>query len=544
LHKTASLLNRVLFFFLFISLQLSFLGQKECWVLFKYKGNFNYNITGTDSSELPVNPNFIGAIENTGAKILNKSRWLNSVFISADKKTIELIEKLPYTDTIIYGGKTKVSTCVEGTRKEMENVELMRKQISSMQGDLFMKEGLTAKGIKIGVLDVGFTGYKKTKELDHLIKNGRIIEHVDFSQGDIDLKFQRSHGTEVLSCLAGKADSANLGLATEADYYLAVYQKVSEMVEALEWFKEKGVQIINNSTKLDYSYYEKEDLTGEANLASRALAKAAENGILIFSSVGNEGANYWRSLVCPADANGVISVGSISPETGLRSDFSSLGPTYDKRLKPELCAVGETMVASQNNLSRENGTSFATPLIAGFAACALQLNPGLSKKDLYDHLLKSGNLYPYFDYSHGYGVPQASYFIKLKKPDSVAVQKEKFIQTETRGDTIFCFLKPGSLEKEGIGDQAFEPRPYRARHLQFRGKNIFQEGKYSGTAQADELKGKNYVYYHYADATGFLKKYAVMKMESENIFYVLKSAVQPGYVLRIYYRGDVHELKF
>ncbi|MBC7865550.1 MAG: S8 family serine peptidase, partial [Bacteroidia bacterium] len=452
--------------------------------------------------------------------------------------------------------KTKIADCSTIAEKtELSDDDVLKKQIAIMQGEQFIKEKITGKGIKIGVLDIGFGGYKKTKELKHLFTNGNIKATKNFASGGIELSTLKTHGTEVLSCIAGISDSVNMGLATEADFYLATYHRVSEMVEALEWFQDNGIQILNNSTKIDFSYYEKENLTGEDILASRAIAKAAKSGILVFSSAGNEGDNSWRSLVAPADAKGIISVGAISPETELRSDFSSLGPTFDKRLKPELCAIGETIVASEKKTSRENGTSFATPLLSGFAACALQLNPTLTKDQLYDHLLKSANLYPYFDYAHGYGVPKAGYFFKLKKAgDTLLRGEENFaftkpepkavspIEKTERNDTIFFYLKKGSLQAQKEDEKEYS-RLFGSQIL-FMDEKMKREGKFYDKASLAEQKGKNYVYYHIADETGFLKKYSVILLETENIFYVTKKSLKPGYIIRVHYNGFTLEQKF
>ena len=57
------------------------------------------------------------------------------------------------------------------------------------------------------------------------------------------------------------------------------------------------------------------------------------------------------------------------------------------------------------------GTSFSSPLVAGFVACAWQTRPQLKAMELKAEIEKSADLYPYFDYQYGYGVPQAGYFI-------------------------------------------------------------------------------------------------------------------------------------
>jgi len=93
--------------------------------------------------------------------------------------------------------------------------------------------------------------------------------------------------------------------------------------------------------------------------------------------------------------------------------FSSYGPGADGRQKPNICAFGHAEVADPHddtNTTFAYGTSFASPLAAGFVACAWQSHRDLTAMQLKEEIEKSGDLYPYCDYALGYGVPRASYF--------------------------------------------------------------------------------------------------------------------------------------
>ncbi|MCF0206256.1 MAG: S8 family serine peptidase, partial [Bacteroidales bacterium] len=137
---------------------------------------------------------------------------------------------------------------------------------------------------------------------------------------------------------------------------------------------------------------------------------------LVFSSMGNEADDAnWRVIVTPADADSVMGIGGIEdnhPEMYKHINFSSYGPTADYRRKPNVCAYGKAAVANTSlGLEKAYGTSFSCPLVAGFAACAWQLNRNLTAMQMKDEIEKSADLYPYYDYAFGYGVPQASYFL-------------------------------------------------------------------------------------------------------------------------------------
>ena len=130
----------------------------------------------------------------------------------------------------------------------------------------------------------------------------------------------------------------------------------------------------------------------------------------MLNSAGNSDQNHWEILGAPGDAEHVLTIGACE-WNGLKSSFSSVGPTSDWRAKPDLIARGLVFVTSNNRLSTESGTSFSCPLVAGFAACVMQLHPDWSAEKVRSELLQSATLYPYRDYAHGYGIPQAGYFL-------------------------------------------------------------------------------------------------------------------------------------
>ncbi|MGL4595920.1 MAG: S8 family serine peptidase, partial [Bacteroidia bacterium] len=180
---------------------------------------------------------------------------------------------------------------------------------------------------------------------------------------------------------------------------------------ALEWADKQGVNIINCSGGPNQRAYFQEQMDGKTAVVSIGAKLAAKKGILVVAAAGNNGEFGKPSILPPSDADSVICVSATNYE-GVHSAFSSYGPTPDFRRKPDVAAPGMVVVASRDNdFDAEDGTSFSCPLVAGFAACLLEMYPDSNVMAVLRMVQRSGSLYPYYDYAHGYGIPQASAFI-------------------------------------------------------------------------------------------------------------------------------------
>ncbi|MEY4866455.1 MAG: hypothetical protein RLY64_709, partial [Bacteroidota bacterium] len=205
------------------------------------------------------------------------------------------------------------------------------------------------------------------------------------------------------------------GLAQDAEFLLAKTENRKERFEEeknwlamLEWAHQQGADIISSSLGYTTQRYEPWMMDGKTTFISRTATMAARKGILVVTAAGNEAESKWHYIAAPGDADSVLTVGGIDPKTGIHSSFSSYGPTADGRLKPNVCAYGTTLAAKPGgHYVPSDGTSFATPLVAGFAACLWQKHPEWSNMQLLHAIENASDLQPYFDYHHGFGVPQA-----------------------------------------------------------------------------------------------------------------------------------------
>lgn len=375
-----------------------------------------------DITDFPVSPAYLESVSQIVYSISWSSRWLNGVAVSATDDEIKKVSELTCVKVIEpMSAQFNPASVTDKALVKLgqEAKRLLNFQTQRMQGDSFGVNNLDGTGIRIAVFDVGFPGVDKNPAFSHL--RGKIIATYDFVKRTEKVFKGHWHGTATLSCIGGKTDSGNIGMATGAEFLLARTEKIlsetfseeENWLAAAEWADKHGVNIISSSVGYTYHRYFNNEMNGRSSLVSRSATIAASKGILVVNAAGNDGTNSWRTINAPADADSVLSVGGIDPYRDLHVDFSSYGPTSDGRLKPNVSALGEVIAARADGLAEVAGTSFSAPLVAGFSACAWQSHRQWSNMELFNEIEKSSHLYPYFDYAHGFGIPQAGHFTSV-----------------------------------------------------------------------------------------------------------------------------------
>jgi serine protease AprX len=369
-------------------------------------------------SDLPLREDYLNEIKQIAGNLGTASRWINAVAVKADNNALKKISKLPFVTDI---QEIKLVTAETGEDIDnvinFENDQLRESQINEFGVKYFENLGIDGSGVRIAVFDGGFPGVDTSSMFKHLRDSGRIIATWDFVKNKENVYDYSSHGTSVLTCIAGILDNKKFGLAPGAEFLLArteisreVFSEEENWLAAVEWADKNGADIISSSLGYTFKRYFPNEMDGKSTLVTRSANMAASKGILVINAAGNDGDKKWEVIGAPADADSVLSIGGISPDNGYHIDFSSFGPTFDGRMKPNLVAFGKVSSSNEKRIKQVYGTSFSTPLVAGFAACVMQIHPEWSNMETFRELEKSGHLFPYFDYAHGYGVPQASYF--------------------------------------------------------------------------------------------------------------------------------------
>ncbi len=403
-----------------------------------------------DISNYPLNDSYVSQIDAIVTDDFGQSRWFNAVAVTATPDQIAALRKLPFVKDVVmlesnmHLAKAEDSEPIDLTGLFSEGAPA--DQLIRMGRDNFRNAGIDGKGVRIAVFDGGFPQVNTHIAFKHLRDEGRIIKTWNFPNKKENVYGWNSHGLMTLSCIAGihryQSDDGevrtDIGMATGAEFLLARTEIEAEPFKeevwwqmAVEWADKNGAQIISSSLGYGKDRYYTKDMNGQSYVA-KAGNMAARKGILVCNSAGNEGTdNSWLTIITPSDADSVLCVGGISNSLTKYEhiSFSSYGPAADGRQKPNVVAFGHAYTAntgaSNDKYHFVDGTSFSCPLVAGFAACALQAKPGLTAMQLFHEIEKSADLYPYCDYTYGYGVPQADYFTGSRKPAEPTFKLEK-----------------------------------------------------------------------------------------------------------------------
>ncbi|MCX7547578.1 S8 family serine peptidase [Xanthomarina sp. F1114] len=438
------MISRLLFLLLLCS-QLQIFAQEDAWVYLTDKENVAASIANPisiltqkaidrkqahgvsiDARDVPVNETYISQLKaETGISVHSKSKWFNAVHVRGTESDINSLLSLAYVVDIVFADNN-LNARLEvpknkfelETRRTSFNYGSAANQIEMIQGDLLHQDNYTGTGITIAVIDAGFPNVNTMGGFQRLRDNNGILGGYDFydRNPDVYANTSSSHGTNVLSTMAGYIEDEYVGTAPDASYYLFRTENApnenpieeSLWVEAAERADSLGVDIINSS--LGYKTYDNPnythldaDLDGLTTYISKGANIAFEKGILVVNSAGNEGAN---GLNAPADAAGVFTIGGVD-SNGDYANFSSQGSAFQPTQKPDVVTQGQAsaIIWEDNVIGVANGTSFSSPIMAGAIACLWQALPDLNNSQIMQLIRESASQYNAPDYLMGYGIP-------------------------------------------------------------------------------------------------------------------------------------------
>lgn len=232
------------------------------------------------------------------------------------------------------------------------------------------------KGVGVAILD---TGIKEVAEIEGRIKSAWQLDNDTGKAEAIATKDTEGHGTHVAGLVAG----TNVGVAPEADLMNIIMIPqgrgfASDFIFAITFAAQQSeISIINMSA----------GIPGYHPSMKSAVALARRMGVLPVIAIGNEGPNTSRS---PGNYTEVLSVGASTRDSRVWSSSGggAMVPDSQSYTVPDLVAPGRdvTSCVMDGGYDAWNGTSMATPLVAGVAALFVERYPDITLADLREEI--------------------------------------------------------------------------------------------------------------------------------------------------------------
>ena len=381
-----------------------------------------------ERTDLPIPTSYLEAVDSF-IETRYTSKWLNGIIGTI--RTLEDMDSLlalPFVDTVFIikmqtKSKKRRGSGTKGQNKVGDNQYGESSLNIKMHGGIELHSyGFQGQGIEIAVMDNGFQGMDNSGYLSQARNDGRIISVYDFVDDDPDVFSEGSHGSLVLGTMLGYFEGQIIGASPLSKAYLFVTEDTDSegLYEEYLWAiaaecadSIMGIRGIIN-TSLGYSTgfdisdqnHTIDDMDGNTTPITIAADLAARKGFLVVNSAGNSGNDAWQYVTAPADGDSVLAVGATT-SYGNRVSFSSLGPTADGRIKPDVMGVGYDVLTTSPNgfLTYADGTSFSSPLLSGLCASYWSAYPELTPFEIYKDVKRYSHQFSNPDAEYGYGIP-------------------------------------------------------------------------------------------------------------------------------------------
>ncbi|MDQ7053111.1 MAG: S8 family serine peptidase [candidate division KSB1 bacterium] len=389
-----------------------------------------------DEADLDVYPGYLSELKRQGIHPVVVSRWLNGVSAYLTLKQMAAVRALPFVRSVQPVRKlapppmpkTPPAKAPKPTKPAVHVYDYGQAltQVSLVNVPPLHDAGIVGEGVIVGMLDTGFN-WREHPAFQEL----KVLGEYDFvfndsttaDEKDKDLPGAHSHGTATLSVIGGYDPGVLIGPAFRSQFYLSKTEDIrsetpveeDNWAAGIEWMESQGIDVASSSLGYfsfddpadNYSY---SDLDGKTTVVTRAAQIAAQKGVVVVNSAGNEGFSSWRYIIAPADGDLVIAVGAVDA-AGRRVGFSSVGPTADGRIKPDVMAMGTGVWLARASkidpYGTGSGTSFSCPMVAGVVALMLSAHPNLTPTQVIEALHKTSSRAEFPDTLMGYGIVDA-----------------------------------------------------------------------------------------------------------------------------------------
>ena len=470
LSKTKAMKKIVLLFIFLLSQNI--FSQEDAWVYFTDKPDSQYYFDNPlemlsqraldrrtnqgialDILDVPIYQLYFDQIStSSGIEVKSKSKWMNAVHVRGSISAIDALADLTFVSNIQFANRSlnTQNRIANNSENKAVNKQLdvqenfvygnSSNQIQMLNGHLLHQQDYTGTGKIIAVMDAGFPNVNTASSFQRIRDNNQILGGYNFVARNENVYTSNSHGTLVLSLMAGYVENQLVGTAPDANYYLFITEdsadenpvEESYWVEAAELADSLGVDVINtslgyfayNNPSYSYTYA---DMNGVTSFISRGADIAFSRGMICVTSAGNSGNSANPNISTPADAIHTLTVGSVKFDETY-STFSSIGPTFDGRTKPDVMAQGQNPYFSTTSGSVSNassGTSFSGPIIAGMVASFWQAIPWATNQQVVDFVLQSADRFTNPTTQFGYGIPNFQVALNMAQ---LSVEENEKIQ--------------------------------------------------------------------------------------------------------------------
>lgn len=397
-----------------------------------------------DYSDKRIYEPYLEKIKPLVSKIRVQSKWLNAVSVEMPPQMLNNLQAMDFVEKVKPVMRYRRDLPPEKEQamqpSKMQAAKIEKSsglnygaswdQVSMINANALHENGIRGEGVLICLLDDGFNLLYHHISLDSLdLLATRDFIHNDDSVDDSEFEASEGwHGTMTLSTIGGYTPGQLVGTAFKATYILgktevdATETPVEEdyWVAGLQWADSMGADLVSSSLGYfdwDPGYeaynYTWQDMDGETAVTTIAADFAVDKGMLVFNSAGNEGNNDdHNTLIAPADGDNVMAVAAVDKYWN-RASFSSVGPSADGRIKPDIAAMGSSAYTAyartygsidSTSFTYASGTSFSCPIAAGGAALLLSAHPGLTPAEVQEALKETATQSDSPDKYLGWGI--------------------------------------------------------------------------------------------------------------------------------------------
>lgn len=409
-----------------------------------------------DSTDLEVSPLYLDSLKQAGFEVLLKSRWMNTVVVrkasgaSVSNTVFDAMsyvshyEKITTTESV---SSPRRRTLPAGGGDKDYEIENFRKPIRECKGQALLDHGYCGQGMLVAVIDAGFVN---ANLLD--ATKDKIVGCADMIRpGDETYlyTYNEDHGVMCLSIMCSDYTYGVWGSAPQASYFLIRTEcspsetpfEEDTWISGAEYADSIGADVISSSLgyyhfdNTSYNHSQSQLKTLEVYI-SQAAEIGSHKGMFICLAAGNERGTTWDAIDFPANVPGVLSVGATDPQCKM-TYFSSPGWTVPY-VKPDVVCRGQSSYMINpydGSVTKANGTSFATPLMAGLCTSLWSAVPDITAEELLDIVRRSSSHYETPDSLSGYGFPNFSVALAMAQE----VTGLSYITDQLNAEEDFCF---------------------------------------------------------------------------------------------------------